>query len=534
VWQTLPDSAFGAFPPQTTTRLVQTETEVLAKHGGTLLRLQPGGSTGLAIDQLWNYPSFGVLPGTGQVFRANALGLVLDEPQSGTRVPLANLLPVSNKVVDVEAYPGRVAVGSSRETPTGGTFDCTYDESGAYLFDIENRTVQHVAPGSNSVPTGLACFGTVAYHPATGEFLSGPWNFGLVSVRNGAFHTVYDSSNSLLQGALEDPQGRDYYIRVSGLRFDAAGTLWASTYRPFATTRSLAFRTPDDTWYQGLPLPNSDVLGLLMDRNGRGWLRIRDGGLVVYDNAGTPETSTDDQLRQLGTSVGQGKLVSQNTTCLAEDRQGNIWVGTDIGISVFYNAANILTPGTGTDAGCPIVGGRCLLNDASITAIAVDGANRKWVGTSTSGVLLISADGTQQLQEFDVSNSPLPSNNITDLAVEPRTGEVFIATDAGLVSYIGTAPEPYTENVTLTAFPNPLYLNQDIPLSVRGTTESARVRILTPAGQLVRELESTGGQATWDGRDVQGQLAVPGVYVVQAIAPDGTSSGVTKVAVLAQ
>ncbi|MFX7731994.1 hypothetical protein ABTK10_20905, partial [Acinetobacter baumannii] len=65
-----------------------------------------------------------------------------------------------------------------------------------------------------------------------------------------------------------------------------------------------------------------------------------------------------------------------------------------------------------------------LFKGEQVQSIAVDGANRKWIGTK-NGAWLIAEDGTQILAHFTSANSKLLHNNILKIGIHPITGEVF-------------------------------------------------------------------------------------------------------------
>jgi hypothetical protein len=180
----------------------------------------------------------------------------------------------------------------------------------------------------------------------------------------------------------------------------------------------------------------------------------------------------------------------------------------------------------------PVIDNRYLLEEESITAIAVDGQNRKWFGTLSSGIYITNPEGTRQIAAFSSANSPLPSNYIYSIRPWDLTGETFIVTSEGIVSYRDWATEPSESLDTLHIFPNPVRRNYDGLVGIRGLSEGSTVRIFTVDGQLVRYLMAFGGQAVWDLQTIDGRRVSPGVYLISALDAEGRRAAVGKIVIL--
>jgi ligand-binding sensor domain-containing protein len=172
-----------------------------------------------------------------------------------------------------------------------------------------------------------------------------------------------------------------------------------------------------------------------------------------------------------------------------------------------------------------------LLRDEKITALAVDPGNRKWIGTE-NGLWLFSADGSELIHHFTTNNSPLPSNVIQSVAVLPQSGEVFVSTDQGLVSYRGSAAEGTYRHQQVRVFPNPVRPDYQGLVSIDGLSYNGNVRITDIAGRLVKEINSAGGRAVWDLTDYQGHPVFSGVYLFFSASIDGQETFVGKIAVI--
>jgi hypothetical protein len=213
---------------------------------------------------------------------------------------------------------------------------------------------------------------------------------------------------------------------------------------------------------------------------------------------------------------------------LCADREGAMWVGTANGVAYFPNAGAILQ--MPADAIRPIVDGRFLLRDEAVTAIAVDGGNRKWFGTRR-GVWLYSPQGDVPIEHFTAATSAIPSDHIIDLDINHQSGEVFMATSLGLASYRAgaTGPDPVTR---VKVFPNPVPTGFSGTVGISGTPGDAVVKITDVAGKLVWQTRANGGTATWDLFDERGRRVPTGVYVVFTVSDDGEQREVAKLAVI--
>ena len=315
---------------------------------------------------------------------------------------------------------------------------------------------------------------------------------------------------------------------ISGLATDRDGDLWLTTGRATSQQATLHVRRPDGQFQSFSTVTQTNIVQIVPDDNGFLWLRPDlGGGLLVVD----PQMN---RSRFLGTGSGQGGLLTNTVRALVKDRNGAIWVGTDLGPTVFDNPAGAFDPTI--DAQSPLLNRRRLLANELITAIAVDGGNRKWIGTR-NGLYHVAPDGSQLLDTFTADNSPLPTNSIQTLAIEPTTGTVFIQTGtpnqtSGLVSYRGPATEPADALSKLTIFPNPVRPDFTGTVGINGLTDNATVKILDAGGQLVYETRSQGGTATWNLLDYRGRMAQTGIYLVVVVTADGTEGLAGKLAVV--
>ena len=263
--------------------------------------------------------------------------------------------------------------------------------------------------------------------------------------------------------------------------------------------------------------------------------------MLVINTNGTIDTQKDDQHRFISTFSNQdGTSYSPNLWyCAVEDLDGAIWVGNTAGIfmtttpdEVFNSDFYLTQIKVPRDDGSGLAD--YLLSNVSVKCIAIDGANRKWVGTTDNGVYLISADGLECIHHFTKDDSPLISDAINDIAINGETGEVFIATDAGLCSYKGDAtdPEPTLVSSSLKVFPNPVNPDYTGDVHITGLAYNSDVKIANAAGKLVYEGTSNGGQFTWNCCYATGKHVSSGVYYALCTDAEGKKGACAKILII--
>jgi hypothetical protein len=357
------------------------------------------------------------------------------------------------------------------------------------------------------------------------------WGSGLLEYENDLLKNKYDDSNSPLRSIISGSP----YSRICGLAMDKTRNIWITQT---GVPGSIKVLKPDGKWITNPVTIDAPTIGdIIITRNGYKWIVLPRGyGLFVLDDNGTPDIFTDDRYKMMLVKDSENKVIS-NVYSIAEDLDGNIWVGTDQGPAIYYNASQVfdddlrayrvLVPrndGTGL--------ADYMLGTETITSIAVDGANRKWLGTFSSGVYLLSLDGTVKLTNYTEENSPLLSNTVVSLDVDDNTGEVWFGTSKGIISVRGDATGGADKFRNVYTFPNPVRENYTGNVTITGLMRNTQIRITDISGNLVYQTISDGGQASWDLKTYNGQRVSTGVYLVFCASEDGSDSFVTKMLVI--
>ena len=362
---------------------------------------------------------------------------------------------------------------------------------------------------------------SIVSHPKDpNRFFCGSWIYGLVEFRDNKFYKLYDAKNA---GFGADPNG---WTRICGLAFDKYENLWVVNS---LTTPLIHVLKPDGTWksidYSTYYAMNSINSGkIIITRDNIKWVIVQSSGLFVFD---------DNNAKKLNVVNADGEIFN-DVLSIAEDNDGYIWVGTSKGVLVYYNPqdvfkSNIIAQQIKIPRKNNTNEADLLLANESVTAIVIDGANKKWFGTRYSGVFYTNYNGTEEIYNFNTENSPLIDNSILCMTIPAKTGEVFFGTSKGIQSF-RNIPTKGNENYDkVYAFPNPVEKNYDGLITITGLMTDSYVKITDIAGNLVFEIKSEGGQAIWDGKDRHGNKVKTGIYLVFSTIENGEQTNVTKI-----
>ena len=330
---------------------------------------------------------------------------------------------------------------------------------------------------------------------------------------------IFDETNSSLVNT--NSPGR--FVTVTAVRKTDEG-LWVANY---GASQSLHLMDDDNSWtsYSFSPIASRYPLKMDVDFYNNVWLvpnPNQGGGVVVYNK-------DENRSAYLTDVEGSGGLPSKSVLSITVDREGFVWLGTEEGVCYFADPSSALSPGV--NATRPIFEDRFLLRDDRVTAIAVDGGNRKWMGTER-GVWLFSPSGEELIHNFTTDNSPLLSNVILDIEVNHESGEVFFATDQGLASFRSDATEGDFQFQGIKIFPNPVTGEFNGMVAISGLATDAIVKITDISGKLVWQSQANGGTASWNVRDFHGKRPSTGMYLVFSATADGSESVVGKIAIV--
>ena len=397
------------------------------------------------------------------------------------------------------------------------------------LYNGENW--QHYSRKEFSAMNSFFDMVAVAALPSDPDhFYAASWGGGILEFKSNQLVTRFTQANSTLQSALAQ-QPNEPYVRIGGLCFDKEGNLWITNSE---VPNVLSVRKKSGEW-QAYNLPeiaNQRSIGqIIITQSEDKWIVVPRGHDVYVVNK---DVSKKKYLQVTAYfNNGETELFTRmnDIYSIAEDHDGVIWIGTSKGVAVYNNPERIWSQDVmyATQPSLNLNDGlfHPLLETETVTAIAVDGANRKWIGTKNSGVYLISNSGEKEILHFTADNSPLLSNTINSIVVSEK-GEVFFGTSEGLVSYQGDASQGAGNFAGVYVYPNPVRENYQGPVVIKGLVEQSDIRITDIGGNLVYRGESLGGQALWDGKNLNGNRVKTGVYLVFCSDQKGNKTHVAK------
>lgn len=382
------------------------------------------------------------------------------------------------------------------------------------------------------------------YDPNT-LYISTFWK-GIYRFRNGNLDVVFTNTNSSIRYF--------YYYGLSCLNFDSFGNLWVGqedAENGLYCIHAISYddlnksepRKEDWITFESDRLHRSSTSATLNHSKMMAFAQGAWSKNIHFVKQKNTTSLADDEIIVTTSYVDQDNksLSFYHIWALCEDKKGRLWVGTDKGVFEITDPTKITSDvaqvnhlkvprndGTGL--------ADYLLDALTVSSIAVDSANRKWIGTTTAGVYLVSEDGDQIIEHYDTSNSILPSNTVFSVACDPNSSSVFFATSAGVVEYNSTAA-PASENLDdVYAYPNPVRPDYSGWITVTGLMDNTLVKIADSAGNVFFQGRSEGGMITWDGCNANGDRVKTGVYYVFASHGSGNESGsdscVTKIMVI--
>ena len=459
----------------------------------------------------------------------STLGMLVvpESPQEAFQVLPAG--PLYNQPFSIDASPGQLWVSYGDVDLTFNPFPLTRKG----ISNFKNEAWKNIKYDSLIDQLGVNDVNDLVYVKINPEnpFVSymSSYQKGLLKLNGQEPSILYNETNSPMDIALEN---EDEGIRVYGADFDREQNLW---FVQSKIDNGLLKLTPDGQ-FQTIDISNiidaESELALskvAVSRTGYVFFGAVENGLIGYN-------PTTNQFNKIGEGLGSGNLPTTDIKALVFDNQNRLWIGTRKGLRVLYSVGSFFESGAETDAQ-PII----ILEDGvpqellflqSITDIEVDGSNNKWISTATSGVFYLSSNGQETLFRFTSDNSPLPSDNVLDIAIDDSSGKVYFATNDGLVAFNGTSTAARDDLENVYAFPNPVRPNFTGNLTIKGLTAKANVKITDITGNLVFETTSEGGSVQWDTTAFGKYKVASGVYLILITSDDNLQTKVAKIMII--
>ena len=459
----------------------------------------------------------------------STLGMLVvpESPQEALQVLPAG--PLYNQPFSIDASPGQLWVSYGDVDLTFNPFPLTRKG----ISNFKNEAWKNIKYDSLIDQLGVNDVNDLVYVKINPEnpFVSymSSYQKGLLKLNGQEPSILYNETNSPMDIALEN---EDEGIRVYGADFDREQNLW---FVQSKIDNGLLKLTPDGQ-FQTIDISNiidaESELALskvAVSRTGYVFFGAVENGLIGYN-------PTTNQFNKIGEGLGSGNLPTTDIKALVFDNQNRLWIGTRKGLRVLYSVGSFFESGAETDAQ-PII----ILEDGvpqellflqSITDIEVDGSNNKWISTATSGVFYLSSNGQETLFRFTSDNSPLPSDNVLDIAIDDSSGKVYFATNDGLVAFNGTSTAARDDLENVYAFPNPVRPNFTGNVTIKGLTAKANVKITDITGNLVFETTSEGGSVQWDTTAFGKYKVASGVYLILITSDDNLQTKVAKIMII--
>lgn len=434
--------------------------------------------------------------------------------------------------------PSRNSIFALQVTPTQlwtvyGDYDNFYNP-----YPLDNLGIsKYTTAGWLNIPfdkvLGAKSMTRIAINPANEkEVYASSYFSGLLKIQSDIPTILYNQNNSSLESLTISPPDPTYIdIRIGGTAFDKSGNLWINNSR---VVNGLKMLSPGGQWKSYamdkiINTPGSNDFGtMVIDKYGTKWMSTNINGVIGFNES-------SNTFKKMTFGADQGNLPVQDVRALAVDNKNQLWIGTTKGLRVLYNVNDFQTESQLTAESIIIMEDNLaqeLLYEQFITDIEVNGANEKWIATADAGVFLVSSNGQETKYHFTTDNSPLPSNVINDISINKGTGEVFIATSKGLISFKGIATSASNNLNNVYVYPNPVRPEYEGTVKINGLLNKANVKITDVAGNLVYEATTEGGTLEWDTTAFGKYKVASGVYMVFVSAQDGSETKVKKVMII--
>jgi len=360
-------------------------------------------------------------------------------------------------------------------------------------------------------------------HLSNGIRYYSSFGYGLLEIVDGGVTTLIDenTSGSLLENISPGERG----VLISAIASTDNG-IWILNY---GAQQPYKFLSQDGAWLEyGFPGGNTNFpTDIEIAPDGNIWIILSHatgGGILVFNQEATSFVVLTD-------TPGQGNLPSNLVNSIRFDKEGQAWVATKEGVAFFPFTGSVLTDRE-VDAVVPVFESRLLFDGEDVAAIEIDGGNRKWMVTGST-LWLFDRNINNILERFDPDNSPLFDTDIKSLKID-TTGELFIGTSAGILSYQSDASEGNpTHEPSISIYPNPVHVRDfNGVVTIKGVADDAIVKITDLSGRLVWQSQANGGTLSWDLRDLRGQIPQTGIYLILSANSEGSDTKIGKLALV--
>jgi len=419
--------------------------------------------------------------------------------------------PIGNTFINLSVSPtGTLWVATGKNGQGKGFF--SFDGNNWKVFNQANYP---------SIPSDD--YINVYAAPDSSIYLSN-WQGGVTIFKNNSFQ-FFNADNSPLVGI----PSNNKFLAIADCKTDSKGNLWIANSAT-ASRKQLSVYTTHKKWYHfnvmGLTeLDNLDKM--VIDQYDTKWFTVAIAGnlgLYYFNENNTLDNPNDDTQGYIGTNNG---LVSNDISSLAIDRRGYLWIGTSAGVNVITDTKNLtITSSLGL-----------AVRNQTVTCIAIDPLDNKWIGT-TQGIFVLPPDGgigSPIIPNYNTSNSPIPNNDIKSIAIDSKSGIVYIGTDYGLAAFQTSSIEPLQSFEELFVYPNPLVLGngETNSVTIDGLIRNSSIKIFNISGNLISQFKSPGGRiAFWDGKDLNGNFVPSGIYILVAYDEEANNVKTSKIAVI--
>jgi hypothetical protein len=445
--------------------------------------------------------------------------------------------PKENKIFAVTAQNNEAWIVYGNYSVSGNPYPLVRKGYSFLKNDIwTNKTYDDILINSNI--EDVTSLVSIAVNPFnTNQVFISSFFSGLLEVNDGVATNIYNNTNSSLEslGPFLTPPNPNYIdIRIGKSLFDDSGLLWLTNGRVNNAVKS--YDIQNNIWkdfsLQSViadPINDENLFSdIQIDNNNNKWIATRKNGVI-----GLSENNGNPIIRNLTTQ--NGNLPINTIQSLAIDNDNNLWIGTREGLRVLYNPSRFFESNNiQTESIIILENGipQELMLGQSITDIKVDGANNKWISTLNSGVFCFSPDGQQTIYKFTKDNSPLPTNAIIDMSIDQTTGEIYFATEKGMVSFNSNATSSSDNLDNVVIQPNPVRPNYDGNIIIKGLVDGANIKITDISGNLVNENTVSGGTYEWNQTAFGKYKVASGVYIIMITTEDGEETTVEKVMIV--